>query len=252
MVEYQPKIMVVDDDDGLRYTLSEILEEEGFEVTAVSDGLESVELATANHFDLIFMDFRMPGIDGVEAFRRIKVVSPDSVVIMVTAYAGAPVEEALEEGAYAIIYKPFDLEQLKTMVRTTLMSTCVLVVDDEPGMRKMVRAILEDSGFQVSEAKIGKQAVTKAGRKHYDVILMDAVMPGMDGFTACQEIVEKDPEAKVIFLTAHSVVNWVRQALSAGAFSLLEKPVEPEDMISLLNSVVEGKSTRVGGSVNEA
>ena len=193
MVEYQPKIMVVDDDDGLRYTLSEILEEEGFEVTAVSDGLESVELATANHFDLIFMDFRMPGIDGVEAFRRIKVVSPDSVVIMVTAYAGAPVEEALEEGAYAIIYKPFDLEQLKTMVRTTLMSTCVLVVDDEPGMRKMVRAILEDSGFQVSEAKIGKQAVTKAGRKHYDVILMDAVMPGMDGFTACQEIVEKDP-----------------------------------------------------------
>ena len=91
----------------------------------------------------------------------------------------------------------------------------------------------------MSEARNGKQAVTKAGQKHYEIILMDAVMPGMDGFAAYEKIIETDPEAKVIFLTAHSLVNWVRQALAAGAFSLLPKPVEPADMIALMKSVLK-------------
>lgn len=240
----QPKIMVVDDDDGLRVTLADILEDEGFDVTSVDDGLQGVEMASNNHFDLIFMDVRMPGIDGVEAYRRIKLISPSTVVIMLTAYSGGLVEDALQEGAYAVLYKPFDLAQLTDTVRSVLKSTCVLVVDDQPEIRETVRGILEDFGFQVTEAQDGKQAIYQTGKKKFDVILMDAVMPGMDGFAACQRIVENDPDAKVIFLTAHSVVQWVKQALSAGAFSLLRKPVEPEDMITLMKSVVEPDKPR--------
>ena len=91
----------------------------------------------------------------------------------------------------------------------------------------------------MSEAVNRSQAVTKAGQKHYEIILMDVVMPGVDGFSACEKIVESDPDAKVIFLTAHSLVAWVRQVLAAGAVSLLSKPVEPGDMIALLKSVVD-------------
>ena len=252
MAHYQPKIMVVDDDEGMRITLVELLGYEGFDVTGISDGLEGVEMATKNRFDLIFMDFMMPGIDGVEALRRIKVVSPETIVIMVTAYAGGLVEQSLVEGAYAVLYKPFDLDQLTSIVRTTLKSTCVLVVDDESDTRTMVRAILEESGFQVSEAEDGEEAVTKAGKKRYDVILMDAVMPGMGGFDACEKIVKEDPDAKVIFLAPHSAVGWVRQAFSAGAFSLLKKPIDPDDMISLMNSILGGDPTGVEGSVSKA
>ena len=252
MAQHQPKIMVVDDDDGMRITLAELLGYEGFDVTTVTDGLQGVEMATANHFDVIFMDFMMPGIDGVEALRRIKVVSPETIVIMVTAYDGGLVEQALEEGAYAILYKPFDFDQLTSILRTTLKTTCVLVVDDEAETRTMVRAILEDSGFQVSEAKDGEQAVTKAGERRYDVILMDAVMPGMGGFDACEKIVKEDPDAKIIFLTAHSLVGWVREALSAGAFSLLKKPFDPDDMISLMNSVVGGDAAGAESCVNDS
>ncbi len=240
MTDYHPKIMVVDDDMALRVTLMDILEDEGFEVVGVSDGYEAVKMASKEHFGLIFMDVRMPGIDGVETNRRIKEISPDSVIVMVTAFAGQElIEQALEEGAYAVLYKPFDFHQLTEVVRTVMKTTCVLVVDDQAESRETVRMILEDQGYRVSEAMDGKQAVTKAGEKHYEIILMDAVMPGMDGFTACEKIIESDPEAKVIFLTAHSLVNWVRQALAAGAFSLLSKPVDPADMITLMKSVVE-------------
>ena len=253
MTDYRPKIMVVDDDMALRVTLMDILEDEGFDVVGVSDGYEAVKMAGEEHFGLVFMDVRMPGIDGVEANRRIKDISPDSVVVMVTAFAGQGlIEQALQEGAYAVLYKPFDFRQLTEVVRTVMKTTCVLVVDDQAESRETVRVILEDQGYQVSEAVNGSQAVTKAGQRHYEIILMDAVMPGMDGFSACEKIVESDPDAKVIFLTAHSLVAWVRHALAAGAFSLLSKPVEPGDMIALLKSVVDHQGEEQNETVVEA
>ena len=125
----------------------------------------------------------------------------------------------------------------------------IMVVDDEPDMRALMRAILEDSGFQVTEAEDGKDAVTKAGKRDYDLILMDAVMPVMDGFTACKKIVEDAPNAKVIFLTGYSTEGWEELAVSAGAITLLEKPFEPTNLISLLKSVVGGDATESAASV---
>jgi CheY-like chemotaxis protein len=192
MAHPQPKIMVVDDDDSLRFTFTTILEDAGFEVTAASDGLEGVEMAAKHHFDLIFLDVRMPGLGGIEACRRIKEISPDTIIILLTALATqALIDQALEEGAFAVHHKPFDVWKLTNLVRTVMRSTCVLVVDDQPETRTTMRAILEDSGHQVSEAENGYEAVSKAGKTRFDIILMDAVMPGMDGFAAGQKIVEK-------------------------------------------------------------
>ena len=218
MAHPQPKIMVVDDDDSLRITLTAILEDEGFEVTAASDGLKAVELATKHDFDLIFLDVRMPGLGGIEACRRIKEISPDTIIILLTALATqALIDQALEEGAFAVHHKPFDVWQLISLVRTVMRSTCVLVVDDQPENRTTMRAILEDSGHQVTEAENGYEAVSRAGNTHFDVILMDAIMPGMDGF-------------------------------AAGEFSLLTKPVEPGEIISAIKSVVETNDSGVEGS----
>ncbi len=244
-MQHRPKILVVDDDDGQRVTLVEILEDEGCDVTAVSTGLKAVEMATKNHFDLIFMDYKMPGIDGEEAYRQIKAVRPEISIIMQTAYEDGLIKRSLDEGVYAILNKPYELNQVTELVRSVLKSTCVLVADDEPDMRALLRAILEDRGFQVSEAEDRIDAVTKARERHYDVILMDVVMPVMDGFAACEKIVEEDPDAKVIFLTGHSVKGWIKQALSIGAFFLLEKPVEPDDMLSLVKSVVEADAPQL-------
>ena len=115
-----PKIMVVDDDEGVRITLTEILAVEGFDVVAVSDGFQGVEVAAQTQFDLILMDFRMPGIDGLETYRHIKVFSPKTVVIMITGHPGGLVEEVLNEGAYGVLYKPFDIGHLTEVVRTVL------------------------------------------------------------------------------------------------------------------------------------
>ena len=120
MLNKRPKIMVVDDDEALRLIVARILEDAGFDLTTACDGFEGVEMATANHFDLIIMDVRMPGIDGVEAFRRIKEVSPESIVIMLTGYNDRHLQQALDEGELEVLYKPFDTDRLIDLVRTTL------------------------------------------------------------------------------------------------------------------------------------
>ena len=103
MIVNGPKIMVVDDDPGMRLTLVGIIEDEGYEVFGAEDGYRAIELAEETSFALIFMDIRMPGLNGVETYREIKKINPRSVVVMLTGFSvESLVKEALKEGAYAV------------------------------------------------------------------------------------------------------------------------------------------------------
>ena len=84
MNETKPKIMVVDDEPRMLSTITVILEDAGYDVCGVEDGYKAIELAEQGNFALVFMDISLPGIDGVEAFKQIKSVSPGTPVIMMT------------------------------------------------------------------------------------------------------------------------------------------------------------------------
>ena len=238
MAETAPKIMIVDDDPGLLLTFEGIMEDEGYDVVAAEDGYQAVEAAKANAFALIFMDIKMPGMNGVQAYRAIKEVSPNSVVVMMTGFSlEGLVKEALEEGAYAVIYKPYSVEQIMDIVQAVLQTVFLLVVDDRAADRETLRAVLEESGFGVSIAENGPQAIAMAAKRHYRAIIMDVKMPGMDGFTACQEIRKFDPMVKVIFITAYELEPPVREALLSGAYTVVTKPVDPEELLSLIRTI---------------
>ena len=242
--------MVVDDDRGMLFTVTEILEDAGYEVYGAKDGYQAIDSASQETFDLVFMDIRLPGIDGIEAYRQIKSVSPGTPVIMMTGFTiESLISQAIEEGAYTVLFKPLDVVKLLSSVKEVLNAPCVLVVDDELDMRESVKEIFEEIGYQVALAADGSQAIKQAESKHYDVILMDIMMPGMDGFEACRRIVESDPAAKVIFITGHEVNHYARQALTAGAFSLLTKPVHPDDLIAMVGSLVRSTNETAHGSV---
>ena len=238
MTENHPKIMVVDDEQGMVATLVGILEDEGYDVIGVDDGNQAIALAKESPFALIFMDVKMPGINGVETFREIKKISPDSVVVMMTGFSVEElVKDALEEGAYSVIYKPFEVGQILDIVQFVLKTTFVLVVDDRAVDRETLGAVLEDSGYTVSVAEDGKQAVAMAAAKHYRVILLDIRMPGMDGITTFEEIRKIDPTAKGIFISGHVLEVSVLEALLRGAYTVLSKPVDPEELLELVESM---------------
>ena len=111
------RIMVVDDDPSLRFTLLEILMDEGHEVISAEDGYQAIQRTTEGPISLIFMDITMPGINGLEAFMEIKRILPNCTVVMMTGFPGDElIKVASAEGVYTVLQKPIAVEQVLDLI----------------------------------------------------------------------------------------------------------------------------------------
>ena len=116
----ETNVLLVDDDSGIRFTLEGIIEDEGYAVRGAEDGYRAIELVKEINFHWVFMDIRMPGLNGVETYLEIKKISPESKVVMMTGFSvEALVKKALEEGVFAVLYKPLPVEQLLELLKST-------------------------------------------------------------------------------------------------------------------------------------
>jgi len=114
-------ILVVDDLRNIRLTLGGILEDRGYNVVTAEDGYQAIELIRETHFDVILMDIKMPGINGVDTYMEVKKIDPKAVVIMMTAYSVEDLlKRAVSEGVYTCIYKPFDIEKVIALVEDAI------------------------------------------------------------------------------------------------------------------------------------
>jgi len=106
-------ILVVDDEQSICLLLRDALSRFGHQVSMCQDGASAISLAAERHFDLVFMDIRMPGMDGVETLKQLRELRPDTTFIMITGYAkDEVVEQSLRTGAAACLCKPFSLSQV--------------------------------------------------------------------------------------------------------------------------------------------
>lgn len=120
----------------------------------------------------------------------------------------------------------------------------VLIADDHSIVRRGIRALLSETvGFEiVGEAEDGEQAVLRAKETNPDVILMDLLMPGMDGIEATRQITRQQPEARILVLTSFAADNKVFPAIKAGAQGYLLKDSAPEDLVRAIRQVHRGES----------
>lgn len=115
------RILVADDEGSHRIMLRAVLQEEGYEVAEASDGTGAIRAVEQEPFDLILLDIRMPGMDGIEALMDIRKVSPYVPVLMMTAYASVKTAvEALKAGAFEYLIKPLDIDELKVLIEKAL------------------------------------------------------------------------------------------------------------------------------------
>ena len=111
------RILVVDDEPMVCLALTNWLQEENYLTKAVENGPQAIAAVREENWDIVLLDLRMPGMDGMEVLKRLKEISPQTVVIMITAYASIPgAVQAMKEGAYDYIVKPLDVDQLTLML----------------------------------------------------------------------------------------------------------------------------------------
>ena len=117
----KPAILVVDDDEVMRQTLSDVLRKRGYAVSTAETGGQTISSIKKQLFDLILLDIRLPDMDGLDVLKRIKEIESDLMVIVMTAYSDVQTAVmAIKSGAYDYIDKPFELEELKILIQKAL------------------------------------------------------------------------------------------------------------------------------------
>ncbi len=243
------KILVVDDNEQFCQNITDILEQRDYEVMTAYDGFKGLELVKQNGFDLVLMDIRMPAMNGVETFKRLKEIAPDTRVIMVTGFSVEDlIREALREGAFGALKKPLDFDSLFEIISlATPDGELILVVDDDENLCNNMKDILSDKGYRVSVAHDGETAIEKAESNDFDIMLIDMQLPPLNGLETYLAIRAFRPNMAAIIITGYreEMKELVDQALRSSAYICLEKPLNMNELVSLLERIHQQKD---GGS----
>ncbi len=237
------KILVVDDEKEFCKNVRDILEMRGYRVALAHDGFRALELVKQNGFDLVLMDMKMPVMDGVQTLKKVKEFIPDTPVIMVTAYAVEDLlREALREGAFGTLKKPLDFDKLFALIEKAIPNgALILVVDDDEDLCANMKDLLRDKGYRVSVAYDGNMAIEKAWEKDFGIIILDMKLPPLNGLETYLAIRDIRPNVVVIVITGYpqEMGNLAQQAVQKNAFACLEKPIDMDDLVSLLGQIKE-------------
>jgi DNA-binding NtrC family response regulator len=240
-------VLIVDDNESLCKTLSFVLRRKGYAATIARDGPEGIERVRERPFDMIFVDIKMPLMNGVETYRRIKKFRPEAAVLMMTAYSVEElVKKALEEGAFGIIYKPLDIEKAISLIeraKEARHGALIMVVDDDPGTCTTLKNILTKKDNHVGVAGNGEEAINMAQKRTYDIIFIDMKLPTINGLETYLAIKEIHPEVVAIMMTAYrqEMTDLVEEALNNTAYAYLYKPLDIEEMLRLIDEIWERK-----------
>jgi GAF domain-containing protein/CheY-like chemotaxis protein len=234
-----PRVLVIDDEPATRELMERYLSREGFRVVTAAGGEEGLRLARELRPQAITLDVLMPGMDGWAVLSALK-ADPDLVeipVIMLTLVDDRNLGYAL--GASDYLIKPVDRERLLGVLRKYHRDLPVLVIDDDPNFRQLMRRLLEKEGYPVSEAQDGRSGLERARAGEPGVVLLDLMMPEMDGFEFLAEFRRHEAwrAIPVIVVTAKELTPEDHDRLNGGVVRILQKGASSRE--SLLGEVRE-------------
>jgi DNA-binding response OmpR family regulator len=237
MTQQPSRLLVVDDEVDTCRNLSDILTDLGYKVDIAHDGLSALELVRRNPYDVALLDLRMPGMDGLELFHRIRQLRAGTVGIIVTAYAGTDTtERALAAGAWQVLAKPVEFARLLALVEQAVGQPLVLIVDDDPDLCQSLRDVLCERGYRVCLAHDEATAAAHLRDTSFRVVLIDMKLPDGDGAGVYRLVREADPQARTVVVTGFrgEMEKRVEQVLNEGADAVCYKPFDVGNLLATL------------------
>lgn len=267
------EVLVVDDNESSREIIEKQLHAQGIDVTMVASGATALEKLKNKSYDAVIMDWKMPGMDGVETLGEISLldIAVPPVVVMVTAYDKNDLEDELYEqdlSVGGIVSKPFSSSTLWDALNEALSSSLktptqietkptleklekplqgrhILLVEDNEVNQHLALSLLKIHGMTADLAENGQEALDRLaeGIGRYDCVLMDCQMPVMDGYMATQLIREQyESKLPVIAMTANVMSEDIELARMSGMDDVIAKPIDVAVMMETMAKWIDGQN----------
>ena len=237
-------ILSIDDDPNVLSLIAQEMEEEGFEVIGATRALEGIEKAKEIGPHAITLDIMMPGMDGWEAITRLKSDPQTRDIPLIVVSIIDNKELGYRLGADEYLVKPVDKDALMGVLqRYEGHGREVLVTDDDPVIIDLVRQLLEEDGWSVRSAANGREALNAIAAKKPDVMLLDLMMPVMDGFETLRRLRQDEAtrDLPVIVVTAKDLSPDEQRDLLQNTTRVIEKDgLDRERILSELRNSLRG------------
>src|SRR6267143_1271912 len=269
-------VLIVDDDPALLQALPETLRlrMNGVTVDTADSAVAALERITAQDYDAIVTDVKMPGMDGLALLAEILARRPDTPTLMITGHGEYDLAlRCLRGGAYDFIRKPVDRDHFVASLhraieahalnrrvkdRRLALERCagelekiaeklgreearVLIVDDDPALLQALPETLRVrmSGVTVDTTDSAVAALERITARDYDAIVTDIKMPGMDGLALLAEILGRRPDTPTLMITGHGEYDLALRALRGGAYDFIQKPINRDRFVASLHRAIE-------------
>jgi DNA-binding NtrC family response regulator len=261
--DYKATLLFVDDEEEFLISMARALERRDVKAVCATSGREALRLVNLHDFDVAVIDLKMPGMDGIELFNRLKDLLPDLPVIMLTAHG--TVSHAFEtgrKGIFDFISKPCEVDALVAKIEAAAASRAakpataeqgtmlpivvrVLLVDDEVELLSSLTPVLSRRGMEVSTASSGEEAIHFLENHIVDVVVLDIKMPGLDGIQTLRRIKPDNPDIEVVLLTGHPDLNNAFEGMKVGAFDYIIKPPEIAELVDKIKSAFQKRQKKL-------
>ncbi len=265
------RMLVVDNNMDLCLSAVSSLKEIGIDAEWATDGRTAVDLVEKRHqevrdYEIVLLDWRMPGMDGLQTAKEIrKILGDETPILIISAYDWSDIEkEAAEAGIHGFISKPLFKSNLFVGLRRYMLNEAVdeeqdlkkeetesfagkriLLAEDNDLNWEIAEEILSEAGFELERAENGRICVekfTESEEKYYDVILMDIRMPVMSGYDAAVEIRKlgrSDTGLPIIAMTADAFSEDIERCRQCGMNEHVSKPIDVDRLIQLLRKYLK-------------
>lgn len=218
-------VLIVDDDPMVHQLLRGHLLDGSFEVISASDGMEGLALAKQHRPSMILLDLHMPKLDGWGVLARLKGDPATANIPVVILSVEEQRARGFSFGACDYLVKPVEPDMLVAVVKKSIRPEAgdVLVVDDDPAMRELVSRSLRRVGFTTVEAANGEEALLRARVVSPAMVVLDLLMPGIDGFEVLRTLRAEGNDVPILVLTGKSLSRDEQRTLEDGVSHVLAK-----------------------------
>jgi len=260
-------ILVVDDNEMNRDMLCRRLEKQGYTVAEVEDGQQALDLMKVEDFDLILLDIMMPVMDGYGVLERMRAnekLKSVPVIVLTAECEASNIIRCIELGANDYLMKPFDMVALRNRIVRSLLNRrfredingdldwhgqqipSVMVVEDDEMSRELLSRRVSRAGYQVTTVEDGQSAIDALEKNPVDLVLLDIMMPEINGFDVLQHIKQDVnlADMAVIMISALDDKASIDKCMQMGAEDYITKPFNALILKARILSCLQSKRVR--------